>query len=650
MEFSPYAYPGRAFLALYLDPSLSWIPWELLFDGKTFLCERFNFSRRLVEKSSSEKRSARRTLSEWPWGRGILILYGDVQGLSATAEKSAIEDITHAARHLVSFNISKTAAEALELLQQGYDICHYIGHAVYDGASLAASGWRFGDGSILSAADLGRASSQASFPRLIFANSFFSARQTGNAESHITTMHRAFLNNGVSHYIGTTNNVPNASSVQFSSSFYSTLLAGVKVGAALCWARDTLRRSTQSSWMCYVAYGNPKDGKAKIRVNDLARELEVKSKAVLEVLPEVGVTEKKTHSSSLTIDEAERVRKHFRSSPEAQTSASNSARALCREEEIKTKIDLSDISRPGDVLRALTQRKEAVPAPAARPVPPQPATAARQTSRITTTAKPAAPTVPTPQPQRLAPRLIVPQIGPRPVYKAPQRLAVPPLVVPLSVPPNSQAQLRPAFADTPKMSTESTPADQPLSSTVVRPPIQPGVAAQVGSSLPDLLQTDRLHCLFIDLEEEGLGCSYQWREGLSGSELQPPGEDELISLNKLKDLASALSRVLQRLRRQPSNHTPDLTELQDAGVELYEKILSVHVAEELHDERECAYLEIHIPPELSWIPWELLSDGEHFLCQRFKIARRLQKVGKLFRAAASRRSICWVCAHGSMLI
>jgi len=281
LEFSPYAYPGRAFLALYLDPSLSWIPWELLFDGKTFLCERFNFSRRLVEKSSSEKRSARRTLSEWPWGRGILILYGDVQGLSATAEKSAIEDITHAARHLVSFNISKTAAEALELLQQGYDICHYIGHAVYDGASLAASGWRFGDGSILSAADLGRASSQASFPRLIFANSFFSARQTGNAESHITTMHRAFLNNGVSHYIGTTNNVPNASSVQFSSSFYSTLLAGVKVGAALCWARDTLRRSTQSSWMCYVAYGNPKDGKAKIRVNDLARELEVKSKAVL---------------------------------------------------------------------------------------------------------------------------------------------------------------------------------------------------------------------------------------------------------------------------------------------------------------------------------------------------------------------------------
>ncbi len=42
----------------------------------------------------------------------------------------------------------------------------------------------------------------------------------------------------------------------------------------------------------------------KIRINDLARELEVKSKAILDVLEEVGVTEKKTHSSSLEADEA----------------------------------------------------------------------------------------------------------------------------------------------------------------------------------------------------------------------------------------------------------------------------------------------------------------------------------------------------------
>ncbi len=183
-----------------------------------------------------------------------------------------------------------------------------------------------------------------------------------------------------------------------------------------------------------------------------------------------------------------------------------------------------------------------------------------------------------------------------------------------------------------------TSADQPPSSTSVRVSGPPVVTSQARSAVSETPQTNRVHCLFIDLEEDGLSCSYQWREGLSASEqLQPPPEDKLIALSKLKDLASTLSRVLQRLRTQPSNCLPDLAELEDAGVELYEKILPVHVAEELHDEQECAYLEIHIPPELSWIPWELLSDGDHFLCQRFKIARRLQKMGKLFRAAASRR-------------
>ena len=49
----------------------------------------------------------------------------------------------------------------------------------------------------------------------------------------------------------------------------------------------------------------------KIRINDLARELEVKSKMILDALIKVGVTEKKTHSSSIEVDEAERVKKYF---------------------------------------------------------------------------------------------------------------------------------------------------------------------------------------------------------------------------------------------------------------------------------------------------------------------------------------------------
>jgi translation initiation factor IF-2 len=250
---------------------------------------------------------------------------------------------------------------------------------------------------------------------------------------------------------------------------------------------------------------------SKVRINDLARELEVKSKAILDALTVVGVTEKKTHSSSLEEHEAEKVRIHLRGSSEASTSTAKSARPLRGEEEIKTKIDLSHISRPGDVLKAITQQKEAVapparpgvspvaarpavvappaarptpppaahspaapaipaakaPAPAARPevvapvekpsapaisvatpsappvaapqrpaTPPPVAVVAPAVPSVTASAaphspvaapRPAAPPVVSGPPQPPAPRMIVPQTGPRPVYKAPPPRPVAPV-------------------------------------------------------------------------------------------------------------------------------------------------------------------------------------------------------------------------------
>ncbi len=50
---------------------------------------------------------------------------------------------------------------------------------------------------------------------------------------------------------------------------------------------------------------------SKVRINELARELEVKPNVILELLPELGVTEKKTHSSSLDDDVAREVRRRL---------------------------------------------------------------------------------------------------------------------------------------------------------------------------------------------------------------------------------------------------------------------------------------------------------------------------------------------------
>src|SRR5271169_937479 len=136
---------------------------------------------------------------------------------------------------------------------------------------------------------------------------------------------------------------------------------------------------------------------SKIRINDLARELEVKSKAILDVLTDVGVTEKKTHSSSLELDEAERVRTHFNRGGKAGGASTGRAEA-----EAKPKIDWSRVSKPGDVLRAIQQRKEEEALAASRPAPQPPV------------AKPAATVAPVVPPvaANVAPRQPVPQTPP----------------------------------------------------------------------------------------------------------------------------------------------------------------------------------------------------------------------------------------------
>jgi len=74
----------------------------------------------------------------------------------------------------------------------------------------------------------------------------------------------------------------------------------------------------------------------KIRINVLARELEVKAHELLEKLPELGVTEKKTHSSSIDEDVAEKLRRIFGGGPGAGESSapagSNGSQAVALEE------------------------------------------------------------------------------------------------------------------------------------------------------------------------------------------------------------------------------------------------------------------------------------------------------------------------------
>src|SRR6266550_1593208 len=191
----------------------------------------------------------------------------------------------------------------------------------------------------------------------------------------------------------------------------------------------------------------------KVRINDLARELEVKSKAILDALPEVGVTEKKTHSSSLEDHEADKVRAHFRASGEAAGAGKSSRASRPDADGIKTKIDLSHISKPGDVLKAIIGKQQASAPPQAAS-PPRPAPSVPEVKPpAASVAKPSVPAAPVSTPP---PRAVTPPAPPKPMAPA---VAVPTVTPPAAVtPPPATSQ------------TVSNPPTTPAHITRPQPP------------------------------------------------------------------------------------------------------------------------------------------------------------------------------------
>ncbi len=206
----------------------------------------------------------------------------------------------------------------------------------------------------------------------------------------------------------------------------------------------------------------------KVRINDLARELEVKSRPILDALEAIGVSGK-THSSSIDEDQADRVRAYFRGDRSGTTPKAAT--------ESRPKIDLSGASKPGDAMRAIMERKQAEAGnrPGSQPVPARPVTVvpparpafvatARPvvaTPAVVATSRPAvaapavtpAPVAAPPAPVQAAPAVAAPTA---PAVPAPRR------IVPL---PNQGARI---------VAPPPTPAiaGRPLSGAVVaRPPV-----------------------------------------------------------------------------------------------------------------------------------------------------------------------------------
>jgi tetratricopeptide (TPR) repeat protein len=74
----------------------------------------------------------------------------------------------------------------------------------------------------------------------------------------VSTLYRAFLKQGVPHYIGTVTPVSDEAAKEFASSFYRLIAQGLSVGEALGEARGIFaERPGVPIWACYVHYGDP---------------------------------------------------------------------------------------------------------------------------------------------------------------------------------------------------------------------------------------------------------------------------------------------------------------------------------------------------------------------------------------------------------
>ncbi|NYF88677.1 translation initiation factor IF-2 [Tunturiibacter empetritectus] len=256
---------------------------------------------------------------------------------------------------------------------------------------------------------------------------------------------------------------------------------------------------------------------SKVRINDLARELEVKSRPILDALEAIGVSGK-THSSSIEADQAERVRDYFKNGGRSGASRQQQA-------DNKPKFDLSKVSKPGDALKAILERKQAeatakaappprptavvAPPPASAPVaavPPR-VVAAPPTAPVSSAAPaqtgPAAPRRIVPLPRQGA-NIVAPARGPAiaskppvgPVIARPPAAASPVAVSPATAPPSagrSVVAAAPVVA-TPlvaKPAPPSAPAAEAVPTPIpAAPPVEAAPAAPVIEASAPLIEPE----------------------------------------------------------------------------------------------------------------------------------------------------------------
>lgn len=251
------------YLSLKIDDQLVHLPWELLNDGRQFLCQRFNMGRSV--KTRQNLIGARTRLLARPLRMLILAdPENDLKG--AYNEGTLIRDYMDQNKELTNASL-RSGHILLDYVRdklRNFDIVHFAGHAEYNQQNPENSGWRLTGGS-LRALDVAKMTGTAAMPALIFSNACQSARTEEwflnlRFADEIFGLANAFLLAGVKHYIGTFWEISDEPSSRFALNFYKNLFSNMTIGEAVRKSRlDLIREYGEENivWASYVLYGDP---------------------------------------------------------------------------------------------------------------------------------------------------------------------------------------------------------------------------------------------------------------------------------------------------------------------------------------------------------------------------------------------------------
>ena len=249
-------------LMLAIDDRLVHVPWELLYDGADFLCQRFSMGRSVSTKQAVSV--VVRSLHGRSRCRSLPIPAATCR--PPTRKASAIKNEVASFEDWLDVSLKTTdiTTDYAKAKIRNFDIVHYAGHAEHNTARPEESGWLLKDGSLRASEVMSMAGSRP-MPALVFSN----ACQTGQTDAwkldsdystRIFGMANAFLLSGVQHYIGTFWEIPDEAGALFARAFYRSLVTGATVGEALRAARRELIEKYGEDtivWASYMLYGDP---------------------------------------------------------------------------------------------------------------------------------------------------------------------------------------------------------------------------------------------------------------------------------------------------------------------------------------------------------------------------------------------------------